>query len=547
MKKVKILHFSILFALFLLFITIVSPLTFANDFVDSHTQATVIEVIDVNAIRVMLNNGRSALVRLIGIAPNGSPNAAAFLSTRIMGQEVILTRDNAFDNSGRWNYMYVFHNDEMINAHMVLSGFARLNEAHAHAAYFLNMQSGQSIARSVGLGMFAAEFRPDITRYGGSTININTATAAEIIEFLQASPQLASAIVAARTYTVFQNVNDVKFVDGVGREFFSSQRFRMSVSTNINTAALDELASLEGVTHQLAQDIINSRINHPFLNLNELITRGFLNQAQLNTNFPFMSTQTQNTITFARPNFIANINTANHAQMIRAGIPANIANQIITQRANGMPYRNLMDIIGMGIDAAQINQLADNMRTHTNINIAPLSELESLFGNNANQINFTNIINARPFTAVGQISAHIPHNLFEMASPYMYINERQNLPNLVNINRATAAQLVTAGLETTLSNQITTGTRPFWQLPSQLPAVIPTHLRRNLSLFTNINTASAMELLSLDPALTSVVVSQIDTMRNDQPFGSMAEIREFFESIGHTALYSRIYNVLIFR
>ena len=495
----------------------------------SGDQVQVIEIIDINAIRVRTPRG-DALVRLIGIHHGGTAEGINFLTREIMGSNVHVVRDPLFPDVGRWNYLYVMQTERFINGELILTGFGRLNNEHSHAAQFENIQAGQIIARDAGLGQWAQEHRmPTITQYG-ERININTATANQIVAHLGATTAMANSIVAFRTFTVFQSVEDVKFVPGMTWEFFASNRHRMAVSTNINTANVTELESLTNVTESLAEAIAESRSGgRSFTALNQLVTRNLMTAWHFNTILPFISLQTESQIQFARPNARANINLASSSQLTAAGASFTQAANITSQR-NHIPLRNIQDLVNMpGFDTmAQVNALADNLRAYTNINTAPRSEIESLFAGNVTYTVVDNIINNRPYANPGQIETYVGAETFSRISPYIYVGTRP-VNILININTATHRQLVDANFTDEEAARIIS-TRPFLR-PSQLDhwnVWVRPELRRDISLFTNINTASNQELLTLDGAMTQDIAARIMSYRNDQPFGSFAEVEEFF-------------------
>ena len=536
----------ILLAALMFIVSLVPISATADEFItlENATTAQVVEIIDVNAIRVRTAVG-DGLVRLIGIHDRGTPEAISFLSREIMGQQVILHRDAAFPNVGRWNYMYVSIGPRNINGELILSGYVRLNEGHSRASLYDQIRSGQTIARDAGLGMWVAEVRQPQINYFGVRVNINTATSAEIVQHLEASQAMANAIVNHRSNIVFQHVNDVAFVPAVTRQFFSNNRHRMTVSTNINVATVEEISTLTGISQTTARNIVNSRDNSRFTNIEQLFTRGLMTRSQLNNNTPFISVENIDTIQFARPDFRANINLASHAQLIRAGATSAQAEAIINQR-DALTLRHLGDLSDLSsqFSVTQINALSDNMRAFTNINTAPRSEIESLFGANVPATSVTRIINSRPFTHINQIGEYLTAANYNRVAPFIYVENRPT-PNLVNINTATQGQLVSAGFSTSDAQRIVNN-RP-WQRPSQLPGWLTTSMRQNITLRTNINTANNQELFSLDNSMTLDIINRITLERTEQPFSSIAEVETFFREMGQTALFNRIRNFIIVR
>ncbi|MCL2168672.1 MAG: helix-hairpin-helix domain-containing protein [Defluviitaleaceae bacterium] len=540
----------------------------ASPFVELPTPeiARVTQVIDVNSIRVVDGSGQEALVRLIGVSPSGSRQGIDFLRREIGGRYVFLMADEEFNESlqpagsGRWNYMYVFVETRFINAELVLSGYAMLNENHRHAELFDDIRGAAGVAQQVGLGLWANESRqPHIVRYM-ERININTATAAQIIAHTDAPAALAHQIVIFRASVPFQQISDLKFVTTMTRSFFEENSHRLGVSTNINTAIEEELITIFNLTQTRA--IIASRQPQNqglFTDVQELVSRGILTQAGLNQNqrFAFISVTDDYEIDFARPNFRANMNLASHAQLIRAGTGAANANTIITQRQL-LPLRNLHDFT-----VGNVIHLADNLRPFTNINTAPRSELESIFGTSpitAPVINSTvdAILEHReltPFANINELAPLLPAAVnFDVLAPFIYTHQPP-MVELINISRATVAQMIDAGIPAPLATLIANNVgRINWLVPSNIPVGIrnqihqlPAEVQARLSVRTNINTASAAELRTLHPLMEDGIVSWIISYRNAQIFGTQAELGALFYTLNQTALYNQISRFIIFR
>jgi DNA uptake protein ComE-like DNA-binding protein len=371
---------------------------------------------------------------------------------------------------------------------------------------------------------------------------------------------LAASITGQRFSVVYQHITDLKFVTGMTPEIFTAIRYNMTVSTNINTASVEEFLTL-GIAEVQAINIVNSRATiGPFEDIGQLRARNLITQTLFNSIQHFISVEHVERIEFSRPNFRANINLANNSQLTRAGTTAAQANIIIAQRAH-RPLRNLQELLpATGVLTSfniwQTIALSDNLRTLTNLNTAPISELESLFG--------TSILTAAAITGVVNsiISAReiAPLSMADFAQvmsdasvapavvnsilPFVYVYEPPVRP-LVNLNTASQQQLTDAGIPLATAQQIIRLNRGSIQLPSQIPAFITPAHRELLSLRTNINNATQQELLSLDAAMTPAIAQRIITQRNDQPFGSLAEVEQFFSSLQLSTLYQRIWRVII--
>jgi DNA uptake protein ComE-like DNA-binding protein len=350
-------------------------------------------------------------------------------------------------------------------------------------------------------------------------------------------------------------------------EIFTVNRYRMTVSTNINTASVEEMRTL-GISETQAINILNSRSTAgPFENIQQLRDRNLISQTLFNNIQHFISVGNVSRIEFSRPNFRANINLASNAQLTRAGVSAAQANVIIQQR-DQMPLRNIQDLINAtGVTTnftfANTIGLFDNLRTHTNLNTAPRSEIESLFANSLTTANLNTtvdaIINAREtariidlteFTrllSAPHLTTPVPTAVIQRILPFVYVDERPE-QTVVNFGTATQQQLTDAGIPLAVAQQITRlAGRNSILLPSQIPSFVTEQHRQILTLRTNINTATQEELLSLDASMTPTIVQRIITARADQPFGSLAEVEQFFNNLQLRPMYLRFARVIIVR
>lgn len=523
------------------------------------TGATVVRIIDVNSIVVRTANGQ-ALVRLIGVMPGGSTEAINHLTQQLVGRNVILNSDPSLpiQPHNRWNYMYVHFDGRFINREMVEMGFALFNVDHYFTQYFNQLEEAEYIAGTSGMGFWATDMRePSLLRHH-DRININTATQWQIANRLNIDLSLAQAIVAFRSTHPIRQVSDLVFVQGMTSQIFGANRYQMGVSTNINTATEQELTTM--FTIGVARNIMDSRFRYgTFTYIEQLVTRGLLTQLQFNTAQPFISVEDDYIIDFYRPHFRANVNLASHLQMTRAGASPAQAVAFISQR-DILPLRNLQDLLHHpAFNIPNTNAIADNMRTYTNINTAPRSELESLFGTFSISIpNLNNAIDRileyredYEFTDIMEFESFIPSGaVFENILPFIYVYEPP-VQWIVNLNRATQTQLEDIGIPTDTARVIVNNPqRGSWHLPSHLPANVrnlPEETLRHLSLRTNINNATDVELLSLDPVMTPHIVERIQRYLEEHPFGNAAAIRDLFDFMNLRPLHDRIAPQLILR
>jgi len=520
---------------------------FARDFVRIPTPTTgiVTEILDVNAISVRLGNGDEALVRLIGISPGGSENALAFLTGQILGEMVFMSREGILIDRGRWNYMHVSLGGQNISTILLAGGYAVLYEPHSRIMIWPALTAAQDAARSNNLGIWAEGLMPIAPIHFGVRLNINTATVAQIVAQLELPWPLAQAIVTHRNTAVFQHVNDLVFVSGMTRAIFEEIRHRVTVSTNLNAAFIEELMTLTNINYTLANQIVSYRNINRIVNLDHLVRDNVLSQAIFNQNVPFMSIDNVERITFSRPGYMANANTASAAQLQRAGMTAAQATNTIDQRSH-MPLRNLSDMRDLpGFGAAQIHNLSDNLRFMTNINLATRHEIESLFGANPFPAEVNAILANRPFTTLEQVGEHLLFARFNAIAPFIYLNERP-ADNIVNFNTASHAQLMAAGFTAAQASAISANNVQL-RRPSDLTRFNLGANARLGTVLTNINRASIAEIQSLDPAMTLDIATRLIAYRNDQPFGTMAQLAQYFASINQQALFLRIERHIILR
>jgi len=536
-------------AFLMVFFAVVAANTFTVSarnfvFIDFNTSATVIEIVDVNAIIVRLPNGDEALVRMIGIADGGSDRAIEFLAAEIMGSIVFLAGDPLIQRSGRWNYMYVSRHGRSINSLLLVSGYARVNENHRNANQFASFVNSQTAALAAGLGIWTygtlnIPLPPAIVR-----TNINTATSAQMAQNLDISSTLASNIANHRNNSTFRHINDLAFIPGMTREIFIRNRDNITVMTNISLASLHELMTLPGINQARANAIITYRNTNRITNLNQLVTDDVLTQAQLNAILPFVSLYNMDLNHLARPNYIVNVNTASREQLLRAGANTTQATDIINQR-NAMPINSLHDLQDLpSFSAGHIANLSDNFNMFTNINTATRFELQSLFGDAAVLGEVDAIIANRPFSNINQISQHVASWRFHAITPYIYVGPRTT--NFVNINTASVSQLMQAGFTETQARTLVANTAPL-RRPHDIARFNLGENVRLVTIFTNINTASFAELESLDPAMSHAIVSRIVYERSQAPFGNTGDISRLFAAMDELALFRRIEQFVVVR
>jgi DNA uptake protein ComE-like DNA-binding protein/endonuclease YncB( thermonuclease family) len=534
---------TISFILCLIIIAAVLPKNInANNYVrvNETTEATVVEVIDGHSIRVRVNTtGELALVRLIGVNSNGFNGGIDYLNNTILGQNVTLVPDqNLSPIDGRWNLLYVYRGDTLINRELLNRGYGRLNTSHSAATMYSSLHSNQLIGRDNGLGMWRDDDNPVVIFANG--INMNTATQAQMESILYGvDSNLANQIELHRINNPFNSARDIRFVDGMTYDIFEANRHLMSVSTNINTATEQELLTLRSFNQSQVDRIIAQRRQNQFTSTKQLYEMSIISLQEYNRNKDFISVENRNTIEVSNPIEVVNINTATHTQIMDAGATRQQALQIMDNRGT-YSYKTLEELIeftSSQFTRQDINALEDNFNIRTNINTATENELRSIFTNTETR----RIIENRPFRNINDIEYYVSEESFERARDHIYVGTYNSIH--VNINTASVNQLRDIGLSLEDATTIHYHNRSINQY-SHIPVDI-SQVNSRVSLFTNINTADIIELESL--GIPPHIISEIVGRRARQPFTTLREVEEIFIQHSEISYFRDIRNYIVFR
>ena len=286
----------------LIFVTSFAQVAYArsmpagNSIIPHNGFARVLEVIDGESMRVQfLATEEVALVRMLGVDARGFDESVHFLRHRLMGRIVLLEFDGGvISPEGRWNVMYVYLDDNLVNAELLELGFAQLNPAHSGASLYWYFQRDETVGRHRELNLWSPQqrfFNPVVYRDGyiSEGININTATAWQFQTILYGVDWgLARDIVHSRDrWGYFRTIDEIMDVRGFTRELFVQNRRLMTVSTNINTASLMELLTLD-ISYWEADDIIYFRQERRFTSVRQLYDEGFISWSSYRRNARFM-------------------------------------------------------------------------------------------------------------------------------------------------------------------------------------------------------------------------------------------------------------------
>jgi len=529
-----------------------------NVIINGSVSANVIKIIDGDAIEVRLQQSNdTALVKLIGVDAQGYDDAAAFLTEYLLGQTVVLSPDASITPYvGIWNNMYVTLNGENVNKLLIEKGYGVTNPSYMSASQFNEYLTVQRTAKAGNIGIWENGVRENgnNTYFGNITytgklayknkhiVNINTATPEMLTEALNnVSGGVANAIVNYREKNPFNTIEEIKFVQGFSKELFDSNRQLLAVCTNVNYADEKELFSIGNITEEEVDDIIDYRRKHTKIpSIGVLKDEKLLSDNRYKKYKNFLSTYDKMKIDITENENVVNVNTANHSQLVAAGLSSKDADKIIEFRKNGYTYKTLGELAkipGIGLSEQQVNEFEDNLNTKTDINEATDYEMKSVFGNDASKI-----IYKRKYVSASDVAEFLDYDKYSKIKNVIYVGSEEG--EYINMNTATSAQLTEYGFSSDKARRLSSETN--MKSPSDLPFEI-TENDRNASLYTNINKATAKELKSLNHGITDGIINEIISYREEQPFGTADEVLKFFNDRNFFSFYNAVSDILVVR
>ena len=470
---------------------------------NTNTQAQVIQVIDGNALRVMpVGSNQAALVHLAGVVTPGLRDAQDFLTGALLGRTVELTLSAAGGNSrfdNRWTAVYISHNNVVYNRALVQRGLAWIDPDYEGHWLYDSLADDAYRAYTTNLGIWADEgFRTQNAprRLGTGRrvvweerVNINTASTSQINNIIPEG--IGSRVVRQRHYSPFLTVRDVRFaMPELTREEFHYIWGGMKVSTNINTASEQELSQLFEVSPGDARAIIRFRDRHRFTSIYQLRDERLITNSAFLRNYHFIATYDTDDITSP---YVFDVNTANMEQLVWAGLSASQANAIIDARVNGYTIKHIGELQrmpGVNLTDRRLHEISGNLRAG-------------------------------------------------------YTEARGIWRNFVNINAANHGELWQIGFNDYQIYRLLTR-RGVMDSARDLPVNVA-DLNYSVTLFTNINRATAREWMSLDSSISREFADSLELAAIHQPFGSWWELRDFFEDYGYESVFHRIRRFLVLR
>lgn len=513
---------------------------------DSTIYAKVIQIIDTNAIKVSINENEIAYVKLKGIKGNGFDKGVEYLNNTILGEQVMLILDGYSQFDGKWNYMQVYYNGLNISNELVLNGYAIIDNTQFQGSNYNTLLKNQTIASGYQLGMWENE-APDYSsitggnnskpQYTKNKVNINTASLNQLKTLLKNIPsEVCENIIYYRERNPFTTIQEIKFVKGFTKEMYNQNKDFLAVSTNVNTANPYELETL-GLTNGQIDTLLDIRADKEIKNTSDLIPKVFT-YSQHQKLKPFISTSNVNEIDYIISSSIANINGSDASYLQKIGLTYQEANEIIKNRTNGYTYKTLMELGEFKnnyLSETSLHKYEDNLSLLTNLNSSFEEELIYLFGYSTGK----KVYNAS-FSNKEQLKNYVSDSEYQKYKDAVYVNNKEE--DYINVNTATKTQMQEKGLTSEEISKIV-NSRPILNANDFTFNI--SRINSKISLYTNINKATRNELYSL--GLDYSTIDKIINYRNEQPFGSKTEIKEFFQQNNISNIYSKIEKYLVVR
>ena len=548
MKKITCLLLAFLFVFIGLSSDInASPSNYAT--IKSACDATVLEVIDGDSFVARINaTGEYALVRMVGVDSQGYTPAYEYTTARLLGSTVFLIPDSGVKSpADRWNYVYVSLGANSFNHTLIAGGYAKVRDSDSGASQYQIYKNSEIIARSQNLGIWNLTTSTTPYVYATGMVNLNTASQTQIRDALKLKDAMAEAIVKSRLNHPYRTIYEVKFATSMDKETFDLIRAKITVCTNINKASKQDLQMLSGITADEADAIVTYRDQYGFSNLSTLYDQRLISVTKYNQNKPYISLTDTDVIHYAIPDSVVNINTASEDQLKNIGFDSGQYNKTINARKT-YSFKNMREIaVLLNFSTTTEWYYDDNLNMLTNVNIAGKAELTSLFGPNANATkNAEAIMMERPFASLYALQRILDADMYERCKNYVTMGPADNSV-YVNLNAAAYEQLTALGMNGTQANQVLAK-----RLSMKTPADLPFDMKAagfdmKVTLYTNINKASAFELKTLSPYMTDEAANAIMAYRNDQPFGSLEEFYTYLYSLGKGMIYDTVKDYLTVR
>lgn len=353
---------------------------------------------------------------------------------------------------------------------------------------------------------------------------------------------VAANIVAYRDKNPFNTIEEIKYVDGFTRDMFLENKNIMVVCTNLRDADEEELFTLGTITEDEIDDIIDYRKKHTITSISEIEDEKLISKNRFDKVKKFIAVRDKEEIDAIENEYVANVNTAAYSHFINTGLSSGDTNKIIEYRLkNGYSYKTLMElskIPGIGLSESEVNRFEDNLTIKTDINNACDNELKTLVGDI-----YKKVVYHRSYSDISDLCDIVGLTKYEKIKNFIYTGTEN--PKYVNLNTATVAQMTEMGFSSADATKIANHKEKM-KCSKDIPVDISSN-DKNASLYTNINTATVKELESLNHGITSSLINEIISYREEQFFGTKDEIKQFFNDRNAYGVYANIGEFLVVR
>ncbi len=386
-------------------------------------------------------------------------------------------------------------------------------------------------------------------------ININTATKSKITSMLKHVfgveyydfDYIENAIINYRKHNIFNSIDELKFVDHITKDDYDELKYYFTVTTDLKTAGLRELESLDTISSSDAERIqkyMSENINASFETLYE---ENVISSNEYKYNKPYITSTPDDEKLLPEPNYVVNVNTASVEQLIDAGVSNSIAKKIVSEReSTGFKFKNVTEIyehskIYMNKD--YINEYEDNLTFVTNINDATRYEIQSLFGDEYEKSVVDLIMSKRNFNSLNDLKEVL--SVKDYNTIYKHVKLNNDNIKYVNINTVDKSTLQSLNFD---SDTIS------WILKNQYRIDDMRELDEDLllyedkfTIYTNINKATAFEIMSLSSKISSNLANSIVKEASFEMFANIDELEVIFNNYSLEDEFDDFKDFIVFR
>ncbi len=521
----------------------------------------VIDVIDANALLVKTTTGEEALVRVLGIDASKTNEAKSYVENLIENQFITVKKDSMYPSlKGRWNYMHVYFN-EAINGRVSLgetllnTGLAVIDGSTLTNEIKVTYNNSEDLAKNQNYGIWYDDNAYYNNYKSEEAININTSTKSEITSMLKYVfgsdysnyDYIESAIIDYRNENIFNTIDELKFVDDITKSDYDDLKYYFNVTTDLRTAGLRELQSLNHISESDAERIQKYMSENMKATFETLYDENIITKSEYNDNKAYISSTPDDERLLPEPNYVVNVNTASVDQLKDTGISNSVAKQIVSAReSSGFTFKNVTEIYEHGkisISRDYINEYEDNLTFVTNVNTATTNEIESLFGDDYESVVVSTILSNRDFSDDADLKKVLSVDDYNKISKHIKFNN--NNITYVNINTVNKSTLTELNFDEDAISWILKYQDRIDDMRDLDEEVL--EYDNKFTIYTNINKATSTEILSLSNEISSTIANSIVRDASREMFAHIDELEDIFNSYGLEDEFDEFKDFIVFR